>query len=97
MCVAHLSHFHRRCWVEALCEVSRIIETSSSLLHYYIQILSTYWYLLYINPFKLYISQLPSYWPYALLLKSSYNQACSTFSLYSTSSSPSLVVRIEWI
>jgi len=26
-----------------------------------------------------------------------YNQACSTFSLYSTSSSPSLVVRIEWI
>jgi len=41
----------------------------------------------------LFLHLLPSF----LSWQFGYNHACSTFSLYSTRSSPSLVVRIEWI
>jgi hypothetical protein len=97
-CVVRLSHFHRRCRVEALCEVYIIIETSSSLLHYYIQIyLPTNTYSTSIHPNYTSHNYLHLVRPTCLLEGFPYNQACSTFSLYSTSSSPSLVVRIEWI
>ena len=98
MCFARLVHFEGVLRGGALCEVFRIIETSSWLLHYYIQTLSTYYtYSTSIHPNYTSHDYLLLIDPTWLVEGFPYNQACSTFSLYSTSSSPSLVVRIEWI